>query len=137
MFLSIRYVVARIYKKRSANLSRCYVDRTGGRIASYRRLTPPYLNCYESRREKLICVAITCLRNEIRLSQEGYIAHSTKTRVMYTYSHFNNTFRQQMKTKLIVKDVIITSSILSFRAVFGVSFTEWRSNSKVTSMRSI
>ena len=36
-------MAARIYKNLSGDLSRRYVDRTGGRIASYRRLTPPYL----------------------------------------------------------------------------------------------
>ena len=44
MFLFIRYVAAWIYKNLSGDLSRRYVERTGGRIASYRRLTPPYLN---------------------------------------------------------------------------------------------
>ena len=40
MFLFIHCVAARIYKNLRCDLSRCYVDRTGGRIASYRRLTP-------------------------------------------------------------------------------------------------
>ena len=40
-FSSAMWYIARIYKNLSADLSRCYVDRTDGRIASYRRLTPP------------------------------------------------------------------------------------------------
>ena len=46
MFLFIRYVAARIYKNLSGDLSRCYVDRTGGRIASYSALPHPTLVQY-------------------------------------------------------------------------------------------
>ena len=46
MFLFIRYVAARIYKNLSGDLSRCYVDRTGGRIASYSALPHPTLLTY-------------------------------------------------------------------------------------------
>ena len=61
MFLFIPGVAARVYNNLNVDLSRCYVDRTGGRIASYRRLTPPYRSTAVSKSSTLAIVVVVVL----------------------------------------------------------------------------